>query len=154
MAQSSKLVVELQERPRPGEVVMLPNGEKVRVRHVGIPWLLPPKAVCNDEKCPWHGHVKVRGTIIEGKVVSIYMGQVVVQHEWLHYSPKYKRYIRKRKNIHAHLPPCIKVNVGDQVILGEVRPLTKFISFVVLGKRPDDVTTVNPEVIGLQSQGQ
>jgi SSU ribosomal protein S17P len=50
MAQSSKLVVELQERPRPGEVVMLPNGEKVRVRHVGIPWLLPPKAVCNDER--------------------------------------------------------------------------------------------------------
>ncbi len=34
------IVKELPERPRPGEEVQLPNGEFVRVRHVGIPWLL------------------------------------------------------------------------------------------------------------------
>ena len=142
------VTLELKERPRPGEVIMLPNGEKVRVKHVGIPWLLPPRAVCNDPRCPWHGHVKVRGEVIEGRVVSVYMGQVVVLHEWLHYVPKYKRYERRRRKIHAHLPPCISVKEGDVVIIGETRPLAKFISFVVLGKRPDDVASVKPEVVG------
>lgn len=47
------VVKELPERPRPGEKVQLPNGEFVRVRHVGVPWLLPPKKVCNDPEC--HG---------------------------------------------------------------------------------------------------
>jgi len=138
-------VVELPERPKPGEVIELPSGIKVRVRHVGIPWLLPPKKVCTDNLCPWHGHLKVRGEILEVKVVKVHPKFVVCLHEWLHYDSKYKRYERRRKKIHARLPPCIDVKPGDIVYIGETRPLAKTIAFVVLGTK-NDVQPVKPIV--------
>ena len=138
-------VVELPERPKPGEVIELPSGIKVRVRHVGIPWLLPPKKVCTDKLCPWHGHLKVRGEILEVKVVKVHPKFVVCLHEWLHYDSKYKRYERRRKKIHARLPSCIDVKPGDIVYIGETRPLAKTIAFVVLGTK-NDVQPVKPIV--------
>jgi len=138
-------VYELPERPKPGEIIELPTGVKVRVRHVGIPWLLPPKRVCTDKLCPWHGHLKVRGTILEVKVVKVHPKFVVCLHEWLHYDHKYKRYEWRRKKIHARLPPCIDVKPGDIVYIGETRPLAKTIAFVVLGTK-NDVTPVKPIV--------
>ncbi|HIQ03184.1 MAG TPA: 30S ribosomal protein S17, partial [Desulfurococcales archaeon] len=38
----------------------------------------------------------------------------------------------RRKKIHAHNPPCINAKVGDEVIIGETRPIAKTVSFVVL----------------------
>ena len=32
----------------------------------------------------------------------------------------------------AHVPPCLEVRDGDEVTLGECRPLSKTISFVVV----------------------
>ncbi|MEM4823352.1 MAG: 30S ribosomal protein S17, partial [Acidilobaceae archaeon] len=49
------------------------------------------------------------------------------------YDSKYKRYERRRKKIHARLPPCIRVEIGEHVVIGECRPLAKTIKFVVLG---------------------
>lgn len=103
------------------------------VKNVGIPGLKPPEKTCNDPKCPWHGFIKVRGVVLKGTVVKSSMQKtVVVRHEHLHYVSKYMRYERRRRSIHAHNPPCINAKVGDEVIIGETRPLAKTVAFVVL----------------------
>ncbi len=102
--------------------------------NIGIPGIKPPEKECNDPKCPWHGRIKVRGTILTGVVVSAKMQRtVVVRHDYLHYVKKYKRYEKRHKKIHAHNPPCINAKEGDVVIIGETRPLAKTVAFVVLG---------------------
>ena len=109
------------------------SSTNTRVRNIGIPGVNPPEKACNDPKCPWHGHLKIRGAILRGIVVKKRMQRaVVVRHEYLYYVVKYKRYEYRKKNIHARLPPCIDVKEGDEVIIAETRPLAKSISFVIL----------------------
>jgi small subunit ribosomal protein S17 len=96
----------------------------------------PPKRTCDDVRCPFHGHVKVRGKILTGKVVSISDKQtVVLQREYLQKVAKYSRYERRRAKVHAHLPPCIELKEGDTASVAECRPLSKTISFVVIQSR-------------------
>ena len=105
------------------------------MREIGID-VKPPEKECDDEKCPWHGHLKVRGVIIRGKVVSTAMQRtVVVERERLHYVPKYERYEKRTSRYKAHLPPCIEVKKGDEVIIMECRPLSKTKHFVVVSKK-------------------
>jgi len=109
--------------------------EKRKVKRP-IPWIEPPEKECDDPNCPFHGTLSVRGILLEGTVVSVKMNRtVVVRHDYLHYVPKYKRYERRNKKIHAHLPPCLDVKEGDKVIIGECRPLAKTVAFVVLTKK-------------------
>jgi len=105
-----------------------------QVKNLKIPGVEPPKRVCDDPKCPWHGTVRVRGVILEG-VVEKFRAQrtAVVRHDYIHYVRKYKRYERRSSKIHAHVPPCIDVKEGDVVVIGETRPLAKTVKFVVLG---------------------
>lgn len=101
----------------------------------GLPDVEPPEESCSDPNCPFHGTLPVRGLILRGKVVSTKRKETVtVLREYLHYVPKYKRYERRRSKISAHCPPCVKVAEGDEVIIGECRPLAKTVSFVVLSK--------------------
>jgi small subunit ribosomal protein S17 len=96
----------------------------------------PPKKTCGDSRCPFHGHVKVRGKILVGKVVSISDKQtVVIQREFLYKIPKYNRYERRRGKVHAHMSPCIEVKEGDVATIAECRPLAKTVSFVVVQSR-------------------
>ena len=105
------------------------------MRDIGIDVKAPEKE-CDDPKCPWHGHLKVRGEIIKGKVVSTAMQRtVVVERERLHYVPKYERYEKRTSRYKAHLPPCIEVKKGDEVIIMECRPLSKTKHFVVVSKK-------------------
>lgn len=99
----------------------------------------PPKKTCGDARCPFHGHVKVRGKILTGKVVSISDKQtVVIQREFLSKLPKYNRYERRRGKVHAHISPCIEVKEGDVATIAECRPLAKTVSFVVVQSRSPD----------------
>jgi len=92
-----------------------------------------PKKQCQDERCPFHGNLKVRGRLLTGRVVSTAgKGFVVVQMEYLHKVGKYIRSERRRSRISARVPPCIDVIDGDSVTIGECRPLSKTISFVVV----------------------
>ncbi len=96
--------------------------------------VIPPERECDDDKCPWHGTISVRGKALVGEVVSTKMtGTITVQVSYLHYVPKFKRYERRRSKIHAHLPPCIDVREGDLVKIAETRRLAKTVSHVVLG---------------------
>lgn len=98
--------------------------------------VVAPKKKCQDERCPFHGSLKVRGRLLNGKVVST-AGKTfaVVEMQYLHMVPKFNRGERRRSRLSAHVPPCIEVQDGDTVTIGECRPLAKTISFVVVESR-------------------
>ena len=92
-----------------------------------------PKKKCQDPRCPFHGSLKVRGRLLSGRAVSTAgSGFVVVEMEYLHMVPKFNRGERRRSRVSAHLPPCVEVRDGYRVTIGECRPLSKTISFVVV----------------------
>ncbi|WP_338601101.1 30S ribosomal protein S17 [Sulfolobus tengchongensis] len=105
------------------------------VKDPGIPNIVIPEKPCEDENCPYHGSLRVRGMILEGILIK-YKGNksAVIERQYLYYDSKYKRYERRRSRIHAHVPPCVNVKEGDKVIIGECRPISKSISFVILSK--------------------
>mgnify|MGYP001611748131 CR=1 FL=1 len=52
-----------------------------------------PKGKCEDEKCPWHGHLKVRGRMFRGTVVAAKVPlTAVVEWNYYNYIHKYERY--------------------------------------------------------------
>jgi small subunit ribosomal protein S17 len=103
-----------------------------KAKNIGVE-VVPPKDACSDENCPFHGTLGVRGKILEGTVVSVKAQRtIVVEKEYLHFMPKYERYMRKHTRISAHKPDCIHVKSGDKVRIAECRPLSKTKHFVVI----------------------
>ncbi len=95
-----------------------------------------PKGECTSSKCPWHGHVKIRGRVLQGRVVSDRgIRSAVVEWNYYNYIPKYERYERRRTRISVHSPECIGARTGDMVMIGECRPLSKTKKFVIIEKR-------------------
>ncbi len=94
-----------------------------------------PKKSCEDRNCPFHGTLSVRGRVLEGVVVSSKMDKtVVVEREYLQFSPKFVRYERRHGHIPSHNPPCLGVKEGERVRIAECRPLSKTVAFVVVEK--------------------
>lgn len=109
---------------------------KKAVKDVGVAGVTPPKEMCRDPNCPFHGTIRVRGLVLEGRVISAKMDKsVVIRRDYLFYDRKYRRYEWRKSMIHAHNPPCINAREGDTVIIGETRPISKTVKFVVLAKR-------------------
>jgi small subunit ribosomal protein S17 len=107
----------------------------VRTMNIGLE-TQPPKQSCDDENCPYHGSLRVRGRILTGIVVSDKMRKTVtVEREYLHYVKKYMRYEKRRSRILAHNPPCISAESGDTVKIAECKPIAKNVAFVVVEKR-------------------
>jgi small subunit ribosomal protein S11e len=46
--------------------------------------------------------------------------------------PKYRRYEKRHANLAAHVSPAFRVEDGDQVTVGQCRPLSKTVRFNVL----------------------
>ena len=90
---------------------------------------------CNDENCPKHGSLSVRGAVIEGTVVSDKMQSTVkVVRQFTRYISKYERIEKKETEIFAHNPACINAKKGDKVKIQECKPLSKTKAFVVVSK--------------------
>jgi len=103
-----------------------------RARDVGLD-VRAPKTPCDDAHCPFHGHLTVRGQVLEGTVVSVAMQRTaVVERTLLHFVPKYERYEKRRRRYLAHAPPCLNVPVGHRVRIAETRPLSKLVSFCIV----------------------
>ncbi|MCD6229806.1 MAG: 30S ribosomal protein S17 [Candidatus Diapherotrites archaeon] len=93
------------------------------------------KEVCEDKNCPYHGTLSVRGSMIEGKVVSAKMKKTaVIEISYLIKDKKYERQERRRSRIKAHVPDCVEINADDKVLIAECRKLSKTKSFVVMKK--------------------
>lgn len=103
-----------------------------KMKDIGIE-AKPPEKECKDEKCPWHGKLKIRGKVLEGRVVSVRAQKTaIVERDYLHHVPKYERYERRHSRIPAYNPECINAKEGDRVKIVECRPLSKTKSFVVI----------------------
>ncbi|HEV2316458.1 MAG TPA: 30S ribosomal protein S17 [Thermoplasmata archaeon] len=109
-----------------------PRARARRGRDIGLD-VRAPRESCEDPHCPFHGHLSVRGQVLEGTVVSLGMQRTaVVERTLLHYMPKYERYEKRRRRYLAHNPPCLKVPLGHRVRIAEIRPLSKTVSFCVV----------------------
>lgn len=105
-----------------------------KLRNIGIE-VIPPKDICQDQKCPYHGTLPIRGNILQGKVVSAKARKTaVIKREFLHFLPKYERYERRHSKISAYNPECISAKEGDIVTIAECRPLSKTKHFIVIEK--------------------
>ena len=103
---------------------------------IGIVGIEAPKRTCTDKNCPFHGNLKVRGRIFEGKVIKAKMDKsVVVQWDRLFFLKKFERYEKRRSRVTAHNPPCINAKEGDIVKIMGCRPLSKTKKFVVISKK-------------------
>ncbi|PWN94362.1 hypothetical protein FA10DRAFT_264899 [Acaromyces ingoldii] len=105
-------------------------------KDVGLGFKTPRAAIDGqyiDKKCPWTGQVSVRGRILTGRVVSTKMTRtIIIRREYLHYVPKYNRYERRHSKLPVHVSPAFRVAVGDEVIVGQTRPLSKTIRYNLL----------------------
>ncbi|WQF87422.1 Putative small ribosomal subunit protein uS17 [Colletotrichum destructivum] len=109
-------------------------------KDVGLGFRTPTTAIEGsyiDKKCPFTGQVSIRGRILTGTVVSTKMHRtLIIRREYLHYIPKYARYEKRHKNLAAHVSPAFRVEEGDQVTVGQCRPLSKTVRFNVLRVLP------------------
>ncbi|CEJ89080.1 Putative 40S ribosomal protein S11 [[Torrubiella] hemipterigena] len=109
-------------------------------KDVGLGFRTPKTAIEGsyiDKKCPFTGLVSIRGRILTGTVVSTKMHRtLIIRREYLHFIPKYSRYEKRHKNLAAHVSPAFRVEEGDQVTVGQCRPLSKTVRFNVLRVLP------------------
>lgn len=116
------------------------------VKNIGIPGVNPPKVKeCSDHHCPFHGTTRIRGKITQGVVVSKKSkNSVIIERNYLMFIPKYQRYERRNSRLSCHLPECLKneVQLGDLVVIGESRKVSKTKAFIVLEKLKSKVRTV------------
>lgn len=109
-------------------------------RNIGLQVKSPGK-LCEDRNCPFHGSLKVRGKLLTGKVVSVATGKLaVVERESYRYNKKYMRYFKRRSKLHAHLPPCLELKIGDVATVAECRPIAKTVSFVIVQRNAGNTT--------------
>jgi len=96
------------------------------------------KVECHDKFCPTHGvePLKLRGRVFEGEVIKKLKGRLTISFERTLYVPKFERYEKRRTKLHARLPDCLdnEIKVGDYIQIGETRPISKMIHFVVIKK--------------------
>ncbi|MGB6500654.1 MAG: 30S ribosomal protein S17 [Thermoplasmata archaeon] len=103
-----------------------------RARDIGLD-VRAPKNKCDDQHCPFHGRLSLRGQILEGTVVSTSMQRTaVVERTLLHFVPKFERYEKRRRRYLAHSPPCLNVPPGHRVRIAETRPVSKTVSFCIV----------------------
>jgi small subunit ribosomal protein S11e len=105
-------------------------------KNAGLGFKTPKEAVNGkfiDKKCPFTGNVSIRGRLIRGIVHSVKMQRsIVIRRNYLHFIQKYQRYQKRHKNFTVHCSPAFDPKVGDDVIVGQCRPLSKTIRYNVL----------------------
>lgn len=92
-----------------------------------------PEKECNDEKCPWHGKLALRGRVFVGTVASTKPHKTaIVRWNYHYFLKKYERYEKRNTRIVAYNPECIDAKKGDTVKIAECRPISKTKAFAVI----------------------
>jgi len=116
-----------------GKVKAAPKKPAARDIGLDVP---APASPCEDQHCPFHGRLSVRGQMFDGTVVSTRMIRtIVVEREYLRYLQKFERYEKRTKRFKVHSPPCLGLQSGDRVTIIECRPLAKTVTFVAVARR-------------------
>merc|ERR1712164_175835 len=106
------------------------------VKSIGLGFKTPAKAKEGryiDKKCPFVGQVSIRGKLLRGVVHRTFMkNTITIRRDYLHYQKKYRRYEKRHKMISAHCSPAFDARPGDEVMIGECRPLAKTVRYNVL----------------------
>ena len=112
------------------------NGKLRYFKSVGLGFRTPKEAINGtyiDKKCPFTGNVSIRGRIIRGIAHSTKMkNTVIIRRNYLKFHQKYQRYMKRHKNFSVHAAPCFRVKVGDEVVAGQCRPLSKTVRYNTL----------------------
>ena len=104
----------------------------MKTKGIGIK-VRTPKKSCDDNKCPFHGNITVRGRIFIGVVVSKDLNKTAtVLWSRTVNLPKYERSEKRRTRIRVHNPPCINAKINDTVKIAETKPLSKTKHFVII----------------------
>merc|ERR1712006_60091 len=107
-----------------------------QVKSIGLGFKVPAKAKEGryiDKKCPLVGQVSIRGKLLRGVVHRTFMkNTITIRRDYLHYQKKYRRYEKRHKMISAHCSPAFDARPGDEVIIGECRPLSKTVRYNVV----------------------
>lgn len=104
-------------------------------RDIGLD-VTPPETTCDDDNCPFHGTLSVRGQVLEARVSDVKMDRtIVVERRRLWRLPRFERFEKRTSRTSVHKPPCIELDLGDHVKIAECRPLSKTKSFVVVEAR-------------------
>merc|ERR1711907_680675 len=107
-----------------------------QVKSIGLGFKVPLKAKEGryiDKKCPFVGQVSIRGKLLRGVVHRCFMKNTIpIRRDYLHYQKKYRRYEKRHKMISAHCSPAFDAKPGDEVVIGETRPIAKTVRFTVL----------------------
>merc|ERR1712087_17598 len=86
-----------------------------------------------DKKCPWTGSVNIRGKLITGVIKTTKMkNTIIIRKDYLHYIKKYNRFEKRHKNTPVHVSPAFRGKVGDEILAGQCRPLSKTVRFNML----------------------
>ena len=105
---------------------------KTKIKNIGIN-VQQPKDICNDPNCPFHGNIKVRGRIFKGDIIKTDVSNTAtIAFSYYNYLRKYERYEKKYTRLKVHNPNCINAKVGNKILIGETRPISKTKHFVVL----------------------
>ncbi len=105
---------------------------KSRIRNIGLD-VSVPKNSCNDVNCPFHGNIKIRGRLFEGKIIKTDVSNTAaINFSYHNYLKKYERYEKKYTKIKVHNPSCINAKIGNKVLIGETRPISKTKHFAIL----------------------
>eukprot|EP00657_Telonema_sp_P-1_P000455 TRINITY_DN1086_c0_g1_i4.p1 TRINITY_DN1086_c0_g1~~TRINITY_DN1086_c0_g1_i4.p1 ORF type:complete len:157 (-),score=50.12 TRINITY_DN1086_c0_g1_i4:254-724(-) len=107
------------------------------VKSCGLGFKTPKTAVEGnfiDKKCPFTGNVSIRGKILRGVCQSAgkMTNTITVRRDYLHFIKKYRRYEKRHKMVSAHCSPAFTPSPGDEVTLGQCRPLSKTVIFNVV----------------------
>merc|ERR1712166_975225 len=71
--------------------------------------------------------------IMGGIVKNVKMKNTwAVKRQYMHYQTKYNRFEKRCSSTSAHCSPALRVKEGDQVTIGQCRPLSKTVRFNVL----------------------
>ena len=79
--------------------------------------------------------INVRGKTIEGVIVRMKSKKTAhIETKTIKFIPKYERYLVNKSVYPVHVPDGLDVAVGDTVLCGETRKLSKTKSFIILEK--------------------
>lgn len=134
IVQAKKKIKVVKKKPLKPVKKRRADAKEYSGRDIGIE-IDRPTRDCVDVNCPYHGKLSVRGQIIKGVCVSTKMNKTaVIQRERRRFNQKYERYDKRTKKISAHNPECLEIKIGEPVAVMECRPISKTVSFVIIGR--------------------